>query len=178
MHGPKETRLRQAAVAVCRLGLLVVLICLPLVVLAQSQFSGKWQTKTSRVTGKPTITVNITESENKLTGTVVLVNPDRSEMEIPILSPELKGETLEFETKLQGAPFDWRLTLKGSREALLHGSDRRPSKGGQGGEMVIDEHVVKQGDGAAQVSPTTETVDPKTGNLHLTIPIRASTKKQ
>jgi hypothetical protein len=143
MRGLKRTRLRCAAV--CRLSFLVALICLPLVALAQSQFVGKWQTKTSRVTGKPTITVNIVESENKLSGTVVLVNPDRSEMEMPILSSELKGETLEFETSLQGTPFDWRLTLKkGSREALLHGSDRRPSKGGQGGEMVIDEPVLKQ----------------------------------
>jgi hypothetical protein len=124
---------------------LAVVICFSVVALSQSQFAGKWQTKTSHATGKPTITVNIVESENKLSGTVVLVNPDRSEMEMPMLSPELKGATLEFETSLQGTPFDWRLTLKkGSREALLHGSDRRPSKGGQGGEMVIDEDVVKK----------------------------------
>jgi hypothetical protein len=127
------------------LSLLAVMICFSVVVLAESQFAGKWQTKTSRVTGKPTITVNIVETESKLSGTVVLVNPDRSEMEMPILSSELKGSALEFETKLQGTPFDWRLTLKkGGREAVLHGSDRRPSKGGQGGEMVIDEDVVKK----------------------------------
>jgi hypothetical protein len=93
---------------VCRLSFLVALICLPLITLAQSQFAGRWQTKTSRVTGKPTITMNIVESQNKLSGIVVLVNPDRSEMEMPILSSELKGTTLEFETKLQGTPFDWR----------------------------------------------------------------------
>jgi hypothetical protein len=130
---------------VSSLGFLAVVICLSVVALAQSQFAGKWQTKTSRVTGKPTITVNISESENKLSGTVVLVNPDRSEMEMPILSSELKGKTLEFETNLQGTPFDWRLTLKkGNASGLLHGSDRRPGKGGQGGEMVIEEDVVKQ----------------------------------
>ena len=126
------------------LSALAVVICFSVVALAQSQFAGKWQTKTSHVTGKPTITENIVESNNKLSGTVVLVNPDRSEMEMPIVSSELKGEMLEFETSLRGTPFDWRLTLKkGSREALLHGSDRRPSKGGQGGEMVIDEQLLK-----------------------------------
>jgi hypothetical protein len=130
---------------VSSLSVLAVVICFSFVALAQSQFAGKWQTKTSQVTGKPTITVNVVESENKLSGTIILVNPDRSEMTMPMLSPELKGETLEFETSLQGTPFDWRLTLKkGSREALLHGSDRRPSKGGQGGEMVIEEDVVKK----------------------------------
>ena len=127
------------------LSLLAAVIWFSVVALGQSRFVGKWQTKTSSMTGKSTITVNIVEAENKLSGTVILVNPDRSEMEMPILSPALKGETLEFETSLQGTPFDWRLSLKkGGREALLHGSDRRPSKGGQGGEMVIEEEVVKR----------------------------------
>src|ERR1700680_2255850 len=125
------------------LSFLAVVICFSVVALAQSQFAGKWQTKTSPVTGKRTITVNIIERENKLSGTVVLVNPDRTEMEMPILNPQLKGKTLEFETSLQGTPFDWRLTLKkGNASGLLHGTDRRPGKGGQGGEMVIEEHVV------------------------------------
>jgi hypothetical protein len=127
------------------LSLLAAMICFSVVALAESEFAGKWQTKTSRVTGKPTVTVNIIETESKLSGTVVLVNPDRSEMEMPILRSELKGDALEFETSLQGTPFDWRLTLKkGGREAVLHGSDRRASKGGQGGEMVIDEDVAKK----------------------------------
>jgi hypothetical protein len=57
----------------------------------------------------------------------------------------LKGKTFEFETSLQGTPFDWRLTpKKGNASGLLHGTDRRPGKGGQGGEMVIEEHVVKK----------------------------------
>src|SRR5437764_7419177 len=61
------------------------------------------------------------------------------------LNPQPKGKTLEFETSLQGTPFDWRLTLKkGNASGLLHGTDRRPGKGGQGGEMVIEEHVVKK----------------------------------
>jgi hypothetical protein len=135
----------EAMRTVSNLSFLAIVICFSVVALAESQFAGKWQTKASRVTGKPTITVNIAESESKLSGTVVLVNPDRSEMEMPIISSELKGEVLEFETNLQGTPFDWRLILKkGGREAVLHGSDRRPSKGGQGGEMVIEEDVVKK----------------------------------
>src|SRR5438874_92707 len=102
------------------LSFLAFVICFSMVAFAQLQFTGKWQTKTSGVTGKPTITVNIVESEKKLSGTVILVNPDHSQMEMPILNPELKGETLEFETTFQGALFDWRLTLKkGSREASL-----------------------------------------------------------
>src|SRR3954453_18271574 len=87
---------------VMNLSFLAAAICLSIVALAQSQFAGKWQTKTSRATGKPTITVSIVESQNKLSGTVILVNPDRSEMEMPITTSELKGETLEFETNLQG----------------------------------------------------------------------------
>jgi hypothetical protein len=144
MRDLEKTRLQHAAVF--RLSFLLVLICLPLVALAQSQFAGKWQTKTSRVIGKPTITVNIVESQNKLSGTVVLINPDRSEMEMPILNPQLKGEdAFEFETSLQGTPFDWRFTLKkGNVSGLLHGTDRRTGKRGQGGEMVIEEHVVKK----------------------------------
>ena len=127
------------------LSFLGVVICFSVVGLAQSQFIGKWQTRTSSISGKPTITVNVIEIEKKLSGTVVLVNPDRGQLEMPILNPQLKGETLEFETNLQGTPFDWRLTLKkGGREACLHGGDRRPSKGGHGGEMVIEEDVIKK----------------------------------
>ena len=130
---------------VSNLSFLAVVICFSVVALAQSQFAGKWQTKTSPVTGKRTITVNIIEIENRLSGTVILVNPDRSQMEMPMLSPELNGKNLEFGTNLQGTPFDWRLTLKKSNvSGWLHGSDRRSGKGGQGGEMVIAERVFKR----------------------------------
>lgn len=122
-----------------------VLVTLSVAALAQTQFVGKWQTRTSPVTGKPTITVSITEKENSLNGSVVLVNPDGTQRELPILSPEVGGKELQFHTYDQGTTFDWRLTLKkGNRKACLHGSDRRPAKGGQSGEMVIDEEVVKK----------------------------------
>lgn len=49
-----------------------IVICFSFVALAQSPFAGKWQTKTSRVTGKPTITLSIAESENRLSGTLLL----------------------------------------------------------------------------------------------------------
>ncbi len=130
---------------VSSLSFLAVVICFSVVALAQSQFAGKWQTKTSGVTGKPTITVNIMESANKLSGTVVLVNPDRSEIEMPILSPELKEKTLEFETNLQGTPFNWRLSLKnGNARGLLHGTDSRPGKGGpyEAGVHIPSRHVL------------------------------------
>ncbi|MBS1853115.1 MAG: hypothetical protein JST79_19600 [Acidobacteria bacterium] len=121
-----------------------VLLTLSVAVQAQTQFVGQWQTRTSPVTGKPTVTVNIAEKENSLNGTVILVNPDGTQRELPILSPEVGGKELQFHTDDEGATFDWRLTLKkGNRRAFLHGSDRRAAKGGQGGEMVIDEEVVK-----------------------------------
>ena len=43
-------------------------------------FVGKWQTRVSRVTHKAAITVNIVEQEQRLGGTVVLDNPDASEI--------------------------------------------------------------------------------------------------
>jgi hypothetical protein len=47
----------------------------------QSPFVGKWQTRVSRVTRKSAITVNLVEQERRLGGTVVLVNPDASEIQ-------------------------------------------------------------------------------------------------
>jgi len=118
------------------LNFLAVLVCLSVVAPAQSQFAGKWQTKISPARGKHSITLNIVVNEDKVDGKVVLVNPDRSESESPILNPELKRTTLKFETSLGNDKFNWRLTVKkGSREGLLHGSV---------GEMLIDERVVKQ----------------------------------
>jgi hypothetical protein len=127
------------------IALVVITTCLSVAAVAQSQFVGKWQTTVSQVTGKSTITVDIVKNESQLIGKVTLVNPDRSEIEMPILNSVVKGQALEFETDIQGTLFNWRLTLKGGGdEALLHGSDQRPSKGGQGGEMVIDEHVFRR----------------------------------
>jgi hypothetical protein len=119
------------------LNLLAVLLCFSVVAPAESQFAGKWQTKISPATGKHSITLNIVVNEGKIGGTVVLVNPpDRSELESPILNPELSGTTLKFETNHKNDKFSWQLTLKkDSREGLLHGSL---------GEMLIDERVVKQ----------------------------------
>ena len=96
-------------------------------------FVGKWQTRISPVTRKHSITVNIIADGGRLSGTVVLVNPDSSEIEEPILNPKVSGTTLRFETDAKGT-FYWRLSLmKGSR-GLLHGSI---------GEMLIDEPVIK-----------------------------------
>ena len=103
---------------------------------SQSQFAGKWQTKSSPVTGQHAFIINIVVNEGKFGGTVVLGNPDGSEIEAEIINPELSENALEFQTKIRNDTFDWRLTLKkGNREGLLHGSIR---------EMVIDERVVKQ----------------------------------
>ena len=103
---------------------------------SQSQFAGSWHTKISSVTGKHSITVNIIVNEGTFGGSVVLLNPDGSEIESEIFNTKLSGQILEFETKLRNDVFDWRLTLqKGNKKGLLHGSI---------GEMVIDEQVVKQ----------------------------------
>jgi hypothetical protein len=73
---------------------------------AQSQFAGKCQTRMSRVTKKPAITVNIVEQEQKLGGTVVLVNPpDGSEIEVPILNAKALGNVIEFGTLVNAARF-------------------------------------------------------------------------
>lgn len=114
-----------------------MLACLSVSALAQGQFAGKWQTRISPTTGKHSITVNIVVKEGQIGGTVVLVNPpDGSEIESPIVNPELNGRTLKFETNLKNDKFSWKLTLdEVNREGLLHGSM---------GHMLIDERVVKK----------------------------------
>jgi hypothetical protein len=103
---------------------------------SQLQFAGSWHTRISSATGKHSITVNIIVNEGTFGGSVVLVNPDGSEIESEIFNIKLSGQILEFETKLRNDVFDWRLTLqKGNKKGLLHGSI---------GEMVVDEQVVKQ----------------------------------
>jgi hypothetical protein len=118
------------------LNLLAILMGLSSLAVAQAQFAGKWQTRISSATGKHSITLNIVVNEDKVGGTLILINPDRSEIESGILNAELRGDTLEFGTKVTQDTFDWRLTLKkGNKKGSLHGSFR---------EMVIDEDVVKQ----------------------------------
>lgn len=102
--------------------------------IAQSQFAGKWQTKKSSATGKHSITVNIAVNDGKASGTVVLVNPDASEIESKMLNVQLRNDTLEFEMKVENDTFCWRLTLERARTGRLHGTI---------GEMLIDEKVVK-----------------------------------
>src|SRR6266851_6445103 len=96
-----------------------------------SPFVGKWHTRTSGVTHKSGITVNIDERGQRLSGTVVLVNPDASEIELPILNVKITENVVDFETHDKGDTFYWTLTLqKKHARALLHGSCR---------EMLIDE---------------------------------------
>jgi len=103
---------------------------------SQSQLAGKWQTRVRLGTNKSAITVKMVQQEQKFGGTVVLVNPNGSEIELPILNAKASGNVIEFETVLKADTFYWSLTAKktGSRRGLLHGSCR---------EMLIDESVVK-----------------------------------
>jgi hypothetical protein len=113
----------------------LLLVLLTTTAFGQSQFAGKWQTRrATKVTGQHSITVNIAEEDGNFTGTVVLVNPDRSEIQSPIINPKLSGKTIEFETKIENDTFFWRLTSKAKNKASLHGSMR---------EMLIDEQMVK-----------------------------------
>jgi hypothetical protein len=102
----------------------------------QSTFVGKWQTRTSRATSKPAITVIIVEMNQRLSGAVVLVNPDASEIKLSILNMKITENVMEFETRDKNDIFYWSLTLRrnGAR-GLLHGSC---------GEMLVDEPVRKQ----------------------------------
>ena len=102
----------------------------------QSPFIGMWQTSTSRVTDRPAITVVIVELEKRLGGAVVLVNPDASEIKLPILNLKTTEDVLEFETHGSGLCF-WSLKLQRKRNrGLLHG--------GCPPEMLIDEPVRKR----------------------------------
>lgn len=63
---------------------------------------------------KHSITVNIVVKEGKIGGTLVLVDGiDGSEIESPIINPELSGRALKFETYVKNAIFSWELILKG-----------------------------------------------------------------
>ncbi len=124
---------------------LMGMLCCSVIASGNSKFVGEWQTRISPVTGKPSITVNVLANGNTFNGTVVFVNPDGTEIEMTLLSPELKGRTLTFQTNDGGMIYVWRMTLKlNGREGVLHGSDRRPAMRGQSGELVIEEPIVKK----------------------------------
>ena len=105
------------------------------IAMPQSPFVGEWQSRVSRVTHKPAITVNIVEQEQRLGGTVVLVNPDGSEIQLGIANVRVTENVIEFETQDMNSTFYWSLSVqKNPNRGLLHGSC---------GEMLIDEPVRK-----------------------------------
>jgi hypothetical protein len=80
--------------------------------------------------------VIIVELNQRLGGAVVLVNPDASEIKLPILNLKISENVMEFETRDKNDIFNWSLTLRRDPErGLLHGSS---------GEMLVDEPVRKQ----------------------------------
>lgn len=116
-----------------RIVLASILIFLPSLGMAQSQFAGKWQTRTSPA-GKSAITLNIALCDGAVSGDVVLLDL-HGESKMPIVRGHTSGDVLEFETEGEdGAAWFWRLTLRSKRKGSLHGSI---------GEMLIDERVTK-----------------------------------
>jgi len=116
-----------------RLSLASVLLLATTLAVGQSPFTGMWQTSRSRVTDRPAITVLIVQSEKRLGGAVVLVNPDASVVKLPILNLKITENVMEFETHIDGLCF-WSLTLQRNRSrGLLHG--------GCPGKMMLDEPV-------------------------------------
>jgi hypothetical protein len=80
--------------------------------------------------------VIIVELHRRLGGAVVLVNPDASEIKLPILNVKITENVMEFETRDKNDIFYWSLTLRRNPDrGLLHGSS---------GEMLVDEPVRKQ----------------------------------
>src|SRR5579859_741457 len=98
----------------------LLLVFMPLLVtflsggaFGQSQFAGTWQTaKANKLTGKHAIIVTISVTRGKISGLVVLANPNASEIEEPILNAVPGEKSLEFETKLGSDTFNWSLTPK------------------------------------------------------------------
>jgi hypothetical protein len=67
---------------------------------------------------------------------VALVNPDSSEIELPIRNLVLDGDVAKFETVLETNVFHWTLTMAThGKHGVLHGT---------GGEMLIEEPERKQ----------------------------------
>ena len=111
-------------------------MCFSTVACAQSsKFVGTWQTRKSSVTGSPNITVKIAEEENALSGSVILVNPDRTTMNLPIVNPSLSDEAFSFQTIDGEDTMHWSLAVdKTQKKGVLKGSIH---------EMLIDAKVTK-----------------------------------
>jgi hypothetical protein len=119
-------------------GVVFGMICFCVAVLAQApSFAGKWQTKTSRTNSTPAIAVNIVESGKVISGLVLLANPDHTQIQLDLLNPEPRGNTLEFRTEdNKGWVCHWALKLaEKKRKGLLTAGC---------GEMLIEEKVVRQ----------------------------------
>lgn len=102
-----------------------------------ADFAGVWRSRISPLTGKHSVTVNLSVSEGIAGGTVTLVNPDGVEITTAIVSPVISGRTVTFQTTFEnGTTYSWRMSLKkDGAEAALHGSV---------GAMVVEEPVFKQ----------------------------------
>jgi hypothetical protein len=87
--------------------------------------------------------VVIVKLDHWLGGSVVLVNPDASEIKLPMLNLKITENVMDFETHGNGFCY-WSLTLqRNNKRGLLHGSC---------GEMLVDEPVWKR-------PPTRKTTD-------------------
>jgi hypothetical protein len=109
-------------------------------------FVGTWETKKSSVTGKSNITLNVKRDRQRIIGTVVFVNPDRSILTMDMLDPVVHGKTLKFRTILTDDVFNWRFTVNDSvGRAHLIGSDQRTTKWARsrGSEMLIEEQLTR-----------------------------------
>ena len=109
----------------------------------QSRFDGTWQTRVSEITHKAAIAVRIKSTEGKIDGSMTLLNPDGTEMNVPMLHPVFHSDVLEYQTDIKGT-FYWSLTLKGGSKARLHGSFH---------EMIVDEPVTRRGSTPKHRSP-------------------------
>ena len=117
-----------------RLYVLGVVFLLVIVAVAQSQiFAGTWHTPKSRLTGRANLSAKLVQLPETLSGSVIFVNPDGTILELPITKPEIKGNTLDFQTIDHGSTTYWSLTVtKNFRKGILKGSQH---------EMLIEEKV-------------------------------------
>lgn len=104
---------------------------------AQSElFVGTWQIRKSPLTGKVNLTVNIVQTGETLSGAVTFVNPDGTTSQMPIAKPEIKGDTLDFQTLDHDMTMYWSLRVgKNARRGILKASEH---------EMLIEEKVKKK----------------------------------
>ncbi len=102
-----------------------------------SLFQGTWQIHKNPVTHVSSITVNIAFAEGKLSGTIVLVNPDLTTQHLPILKPSVNQRTFSFETGEGRNTMHWSL--------IVDTSQKRGVLKGVAQEMIIEEKVTKTG---------------------------------